>query len=108
MRGTWQKNYSLVIFALAYHYRSVIDCAPFAAHWAARYHKPTGKGMKTMIETAVKTKEYRMGATALAKRCGLSRTHVSRILRGERPCGDTPRGRRLAALLRSAGFAPAQ
>lgn len=52
-----------------------------------------------MNATAVKTKEYRMGATALAKRCGLSRAHVSRILRGERPCGDTPAGRKLARLL---------
>lgn len=68
----------------------------------------TRKAKETMNRNTVTTKEYRIGATALAKRCGLSRTHVSRILRGERPCGDTPRGRRLAALLRSAGFAPAQ
>ena len=35
----------------------------------------------------------------LARRCGLSRSHVLRVVRGERRPGDTPAGRKLARIL---------
>ena len=37
----------------------------------------------------------------LARRCGLSRSHVLRVVRGERRPGDTPAGRKLARILAS-------
>ena len=36
---------------------------------------------------------------SIARKCGLSVSHVSRVARGERPVGATPAGRRLARLL---------
>ena len=35
----------------------------------------------------------------IARRCGLSASHVSRVVAGERKPGDTPAGRKLARLL---------
>lgn len=35
----------------------------------------------------------------IARRCGLSAGHVSRVARGERKPGDTPAGRKLARIL---------
>ncbi len=35
----------------------------------------------------------------IARRCGLSAGHVSRVFRGERKPGDTPAGRKLARIL---------
>ena len=37
----------------------------------------------------------------IARRCGLSAGHVSRVARGERKPGDTPAGRKLARILAS-------
>ena len=37
----------------------------------------------------------------IARRCGLSASHVSRVVAGERKPGDTPAGRKLARLLAS-------
>lgn len=36
---------------------------------------------------------------AIARACGLSAGHVSRVFRGERRPGDTPAGRKLARIL---------
>lgn len=45
----------------------------------------------------------------LARRCGLSRSHVLRVVRGERRPGDTPAGRKLARILsRRANLAAAE
>lgn len=35
----------------------------------------------------------------IARRCGLSASHVCRVMSGERKPGDTPAGRKLARLL---------
>lgn len=35
----------------------------------------------------------------IARRCGLSASHVSRVVAGERKPGDTPAGRKLARIL---------
>ena len=37
--------------------------------------------------------------SAIARACGLSPSHVSRVLAGERKPGDTPAGRKLARIL---------
>lgn len=37
----------------------------------------------------------------IARKCGLSVSHVSRVARGERPVGATPAGRKLVRLLAS-------
>lgn len=45
----------------------------------------------------------------IARRCGLSAGHVSRVFRGERKPGDTPAGRKLARILsRRANLAAAK
>lgn len=41
------------------------------------------------------------GIRAIARACGLSAGHVSRVFRGERQPGDTPAGRKLARILAS-------
>ena len=51
--------------------------------------------MKPLIQPKV----FHLGATELARRVGLSPSHVSRVLAGQRKPGDTPAGRKLARLL---------
>ena len=53
------------------------------------------------MTTLIHPKVFNLGATELARRVGLSPSHVSRVLAGERKPGDTPRGRKLARILAS-------
>lgn len=41
----------------------------------------------------------------IARRCGLSPSHVSRVMSGERKPGDTPAGHKLARLLETGEIA---
>ena len=51
------------------------------------------------MTTLIHPKVFNLGATELARRVGLSPSHVSRVLAGERKPGDTPAGRKLARIL---------
>lgn len=44
----------------------------------------------------------------IARKCGLSMSHVSRVASGERPVGHTPAGRKLARLLSRRAVAAAK
>lgn len=44
----------------------------------------------------------------IARKCGLSVSHVSRVARGERKPGDTPAGRRLVRILSRRALAAAK
>ena len=54
---------------------------------------------KPPIKVKQMNKPHPNSIAGIARRCGLSRSHVLRVARGERKPGDTPAGRKLARIL---------